>query len=219
MKNSRSTSLLVTLLACVATAFVVEPIGHTARSPVQAAEKSLDIERYPNEPLEMVELKVGEQPVQGRITVKFRRNDEGLDSVTFKEHDGWFRRILISLRNVSGRPISGVRAHLYFQPAYTRTLFSLPLVGSTVLKQGVLEPGAEIILTVSEQSWDLTAGILKQHGVNPDLASVKFAIDIVRFSDDLQWSRGHLLRPDPDNPNRWIPIDKVSSVSKKDLPK
>lgn len=210
MKNSRPTILIVTLLTFFATGFVFGHIGHAVKSSAQDAEKSLEIERYANEPLELVEFKVGEQSIKEKIATKSRRNDEGLDSVTFKEHDGWFKRVAIKLRNISGKPIYGVGAHFYFQPSYTRTLFSLPLTASTQLKQGVLEQGADIILTVSDQSWSLTADILKQHGVDPDQASVRFSIDMVGFSDDLMWNRGHFVHRDPDNPNRWIPIGKVA---------
>jgi len=206
MKHSHISKLLVPLALLIVSGLLVDSI-HARQSPAQDAEKSLDIERYANEPLELIELKIGEQPLKDRITIKSRRNDEGLDSVKFKASDGWYKQVWIRMRNVSDRPIYGVVAQLYFQPSYTRTLFSLPLAASTRLKQGVLEPGADIILTVSDQAWSLTADILKQHGVEPDLASVKFRIDMVRFGDDLQWSKGHQLRRDPDNPNRWNVTD------------
>ena len=56
MKSSRLAILFITMLLLVATGFVFDP--HAAQSPVQDAEKSLDIDRYSNEPLELVEFKV-----------------------------------------------------------------------------------------------------------------------------------------------------------------
>lgn len=209
MKNSRAIVLFAPLLIFLATGFVLAPFGQAANSAGQDADKSLDIERYPNEPLELVELKVGEQAIKNKITIKFRRNDEGLDSVTFKERDGWFRRIRVRMRNTSGKPIVGVRAHLYFKPPGSQTLFSVDLNASTELKQGLLEPDAEVDLAVVEQRWNLTADILKQHAVDPDLASVTLSVENVAFRDGLQWHKGHIVHRDPDNPNRWIPIGKV----------
>jgi hypothetical protein len=201
--NTRYFALLVLLLPST---LLINSSGGVSRASVrQDTDKSLDIERYSDEPLELVELMIGDQPIRDKITTKSRRNNEGLDTVTFKEREGWFRHLQVRLRNVSGKPIYGVRAHLFFQPSYTKTLFSLQLAGSTQLRQGVLEPGADITLTVSDQAWSLTADILKHYDVNPDLASVSFGVDVVRFSDDLQWSKGQMLRRDPNNPNMWIP--------------
>lgn len=207
MKRSLLRTFWLTLAVVVVAGVLLNSIGQASESPAQDAEKSLDIERYLNEPLELVDLKVGEHVIKDKIATKFWRNDGGLDKVTFRERNGWYKRVMITFRNVSGRPIYGVRAHLYFQPPSTTTLFSLPLLASTSLKKGVLDPGAEISLSVSDQAWVLTADILKQHGVDPDLASVKLSIDTVRFSDSLQWSRGHLLGRDPDDPNRWKVMD------------
>ena len=74
MKRSRLSALLVTLAVLVVPGLRFDPIGHARKSPGQDIEKSLDIERYANEPLELIELKVGEQPVKDRITIKSRRN-------------------------------------------------------------------------------------------------------------------------------------------------
>jgi hypothetical protein len=207
MKRPCLRAFWVSLVAVVVAGLLLGSIGQARKSRAQDADKSLDIERYPNEPLELVDLKVGEQVIKVETATRSKPNDTGLDHLSFKERDGWFKRVVVRLRNVSGRPIYGASAHLYFQPSHTRTLYSLPLAGSTLLKRGVLEPGAEITFVVSDQAWSLTADILNQHGVDPDLAPVKFSIDIVRFSDDLQWSRGNLLRRDPDDPNRWNVIE------------
>jgi hypothetical protein len=208
MKNSRLALLMITLLALVVNGFAFDTAGH-ARASSQDAEKSLEIERHANEPFKLVEFKVGEQPIEDKIAIKYRRNDVGLDTVTFKELDGWFKRVSIKLRNVSGKQIYGVRAFLYFRPSHTRMLYSLPLMASSQLGHCVVEPNSEITLAVTDQAWTLTTNILKQHGVDPDLASVRFSLETVWFSNELQWRRGLLLHRDPDNPNRWIPFDKT----------
>ncbi len=204
--NTRFVALLVLVIPSMLLMNSVV-VAHT--SPIQDADKSLDIERYPDEPLELVELKIADQPIKDKIATKWRHNSIGQDTVTFKEREGWFRHIQVRLRNVSGKTIAGVGANLYFRPSEARVLYSLPLAASTQLGQGVLEPGADITLTVTEQAWSLTADILKRYDVNPDLAPVSLGVDAVRFGDGLQWRRGHLLRPDPDNAYRWIPVDKV----------
>lgn len=207
MKISRpSISILfVTLLAFVATGFAFDPIGHAAKSSDQVVEKSLDIERYPDEPLELVDLKVGDQSVKNKIGVKRRRDREGLDEVKFHETDEWFKRVRIRLRNVSGRPIIGLRVYLYFEPPLTKTLFRVQLTNPRQLQSEPLEPGAEIDLVVEDKSWRQTEGILNQYGANANLAAVTLSMDIVAFSDGSQWYRGSL------STNSFLVLDRNSN--------
>jgi hypothetical protein len=100
MKNSRLGILTIVFL--VGTGLLVGTIGHARRSRAQDADKSLDIERYPNEPLSLVELKVSDQSVKSKIATKLRSGDEGLDNVKFKDQTDWFKRVSIRLRNTSG---------------------------------------------------------------------------------------------------------------------
>jgi len=182
-------------------------VGHT--SPLQDFDTSLDFDRYPDEPLELVELRIGDKSIKDKIATKWRNNSFGQDTVTFKEQEGWFRHLQVRLRNVSGKPISGVRAQLYFRSSDPTTFYSLPLTASTQSGRGILEPGAEITLTVTKQAWGVTALILKHYDVDPDLKPVKFGVDVVQFADGLQWSKGQMLRQDTENPNMWKPVDKV----------
>jgi hypothetical protein len=212
MKYSRPTVVFVSF-AAVGLLFTY--IGHARKSSAQEADKSLDIERYANEPLELVDLKVSEQSIKSKIKVKHRNGDqgrEGLDKVEFQDQHDWFKRVRIRLRNVSGKPIVALQAYLYFKPTPAQDRFSVSLVSSKRLGLGgaALGPGDEIELTVNEQSWSMTASILRQYGVDANLGSVTLSEDIVAFSDDLQWSKGHLLHRDPNTPNRWIPIDTAS---------
>jgi hypothetical protein len=208
MNSPRLNTLFVGLVVLV-TGLLVYPLGTASKSPAQDAEKSLDIERYPDEPLELVDLKIGDQSVKHKIAIKRRRDSEGLDEVRFHETDEWFRRVWVRLRNTSGKPITGLEAGLYFKVDGAPVLFRVGLDASTSLKRGVVEPGEEVELKVSEQRWNYTANNLKKHGADANLAAVTLVIEMVAFSDDLMWHKGHLVHRDPNNPNRWIPIDKA----------
>ena len=164
------------------------------------AQKSLNIERYGDEPLQLIGLKIGSQSIADKIAHDAHLNSAGIDTITFKEHDGWFRNLEFRLRNISGKPIYGVRSHLFFRPSETKTVYSLPLAAFTQSGQGVLEPGGEITLTVTEQAWTLTAEILKYYDVDPDKTVVSFGVDAVQFSDNEQWTKGRMLRHTPTSP-------------------
>ena len=209
MKHSHISKLLVPLALLIVSGLLVDSI-HARQSPAQDAEKSLDIERYAKEPLELIELKIGEQPIKDRITIKSRRNGEGLDSVRFKESDDWLRRVRVRVRNISSKPIIGLRTYLYLKIPALEPLFRVHLTNPRQLQSEPLEQSAEIDLAVDEQSWKQTEGILNQYGADAKLAAVTLSVEIVAFGDGLQWNRGHFLRRDPNNPNSWIPISKLA---------
>lgn len=163
----------------------------------QDGDKSLNIERYGDEPLQLVGLKIGSQSITDNLQNYSRHNSVGVDTITFNQRDGWFRNAEVKLRNISGRPIYGVSAHLFFQPSETKTVYRLPLAGLTQAGQGVLEPGGEITLIVTKQAWSLTEEILRYYDVDPNKSVVSFGVDVVQFSDNEQWSKGKRLRLDP----------------------
>ena len=160
----------------------------------QDGDKSLNIERYGDEPLQLVGLKIGSRSITDKLPVTARHNSVGVDTITFNQRDGWFRNLEVKLRNVSGKPIYGVSSHLFFRPSETKTVYRLPLAGLTQAGQGVLEPGGEITLIVTEQAWRLTEEILKYYDVDPDKTVVSFGVDVVQFSDNEQWSKGRMVR-------------------------
>jgi len=201
---------LVVLVLVVATVLLPVLTGHAGKSLFQDSEKSLDIERYPDEPLELVDLKVGDHSVKNKIGVKRRRDREGMDEAKFHETDEWFKRVRIRLRNVSAKPIIGLRMYLYLEPPPTKTLFRVQLTNPRQLQFEPLEPDAEIDLAVEDQSWKQTKGILDQYGADANLAAVTLSMDMVAFGDGSQWYRGSLIRRDPNNPNRWTPTVKAA---------
>jgi hypothetical protein len=177
---------------------------------LQDSEKTLEIERYPDEPLQLVSLRIGVQSVKDRIKPKFKDNISkwGTDSVKFNEKEDWYKRVSITLRNTSDKPVYGVEGFLFFKPLGFPMIFSLPLTGSKELRHEPLEPGAELELFVNQSLLNHTLSDLKYRGTDASSAVVSFSLDTVIFSDELQWYRGKLLRPDSAVPGRWVPIDK-----------
>ena len=189
-------------------------IGHegsrAGSAQTQGLEKTLEIERYPDEPLQLVNLRIGTQSVKDRIKQKFRDNISrwGTDNVKFNEKDDWFKRVSITLRNTSNKPVYGLEGYLFFKPAGFPMIFSLPLTGSKELRHDPLQPGAEFELSVNQGLLNYTLADLKNRGTDVSGADVSFSLDTVIFSDELQWYRGQLLRPDSSVPDKWVPINQ-----------
>ena len=126
---------------------VVVWIGNQS-SPVQTQEleRVLEIERYPNGPLELVKLSIGRRSVKDQIKQKFKDDQSkwAIDSVKFKEKDDWVKRLSITFRNASDKPIYGLQGLLFFKPVGFSMMFSLQLTHSKQLRREPLQPGAEI---------------------------------------------------------------------------
>jgi hypothetical protein len=210
MKSPRINSPLVVLVLFLAPTLLPVLIGHAGKLSAQDTDKSLDIRRHANEPLELIDVKISEKSIRDKINVKSRTGDEGrrgLDTVKFRDKTDWFNRMRVRLRNVSGQTIVGFQAYLYFKPPGSETLFGTNFKGEKQLEHTLLAPGAEIEIMLDKGSFARTLISLQQHGFEPDSAEVTFSVGIVAFGDGLEWHKGHKLRVDPDNPNRRIPVE------------
>ena len=187
--------------------------GYQATTP-QNDDKALDIDRYPNEPLQLIDLQIGEKSVKASIRQKSKDSISkwGKDTARFKEGTKWYRHVKVTLRNVSGRPLYGLSAELYFKRKDLDVFFGLPLTHT-------LEPNEEIDLNVSEESFNRAMTRMLEYAVNPDEASVTFSVDRAIFDDDFMWSRGGLFRRDPNDRLKWNRVDKPDSQGASQLRK
>ncbi len=210
--------VLAVLVLTIAVALLIRAelssaIAHEPATASQAQndEKSLNIERYANEPFELVELKIRENSVKNHIKpkVKDSHNKAVLDNVKFKETDDWFKNVKVRLRNVSGRPIHGLKAGLYFRPGEARMMFEMTLNPKELrnLFQQPLQPGDEIDLDINEASFNQGMRYLIQYGVDATQCSVILAVDTAYFSNDFGWSQGSFIRRNASNPKNWDAVD------------
>ena len=206
----------LTVLVLALTVWIGNEASRAAPGPAQEADKVLEIERYPDEPLQLVNLRIGTQSVKERIRLKFKdkATQWGTDRVTFKEKEDWLKRVSITLRNTSDKPVFGMLGFLYVKPLGFPMIFSLPLTASKELRHDPLLPGAEIELTVMPGMLNQTLEDVKYRGAQASTAEVSFSLDAVIFSNDLQWYRGKLARPDSTVPDKWVPVDDPVAVNR-----
>ena len=221
MKLSHWGILILALTVVVFVGLLFGSLGLAHKSTVQSPEKSLDIERYPDEPLELVDVRIGVKSVIGEVTFKSRiNNNEGLDNAKFNEQGDWHKRVSLTLRNVSDKPVIGLRAYLYYKAAGSGQLFRLPLDYEKDLVKKPLAPGDELDIKVGPQLWGVITNLIKEQGEDPDLASVTLAVESVMFTNDSQWYRGKMLHRDPFSPDVWktMNVNNGSGLSKTNHP-
>jgi len=186
-------------------------VAYSLGQASQDDERSLDIQRYPNEPFELVDLKIGQNSVKKDIKFKSRDDSSRWEqhNVKFKEKENWFKSVHVRLRNISGRQVSALTANLYFLPPNSRMGFQLPLrkVEGRNLKAQPMLPGEEIELEVDGDRFYQTMATIRENGFDANAIPVALSVERVSFGDKLIWSKGILMRPDPDNPKNWKPID------------
>jgi Putative metal-binding motif len=195
-------------------------IGNSAKTAqiAEGEDRVLEIQRYPDEPLQLTNLKIGPQSVKNRITSKFKdkASQFGLDSVKFNEKDDWVKRVSITLLNASDKPVIGLQAYLFFKPVDFPMMFSVSLTAAKELRRDPIPPGGQIELTVNQSLLNHTLEDVKQRGANVRGAVVSFSLDTVIFSDDLRWYRGKLLRRDSTSPGKWVPVDQPVAMKQND---
>jgi len=208
MKSSRLSILLITLAVTIFLGLLLKLGAESSKSSAQDVGQSLDIARHADEPFGIVDLKVGDRSLRKNISVKYRNGDEnreGLDKVDFRGKDDWCKLIHVTLRNISGRPIVALQAYLYIKPPGSEVCFGANLERTL---QQIVEPGAEIELTVDEGSWARAQERMKRQGADGRSATVMLSVENVAFSDDLMWDRGRLHQRDPQNRSKWSVIVK-----------
>lgn len=210
------TRLLFALVVCsTVLTLLIRGTSNPARARIPQAqndEKSLNIERYPNEPFELLDVKIGSNSVKSNIKEKFRdkRSQIGIDHVKFRDEDDWSKKMKIRLRNVSGRAIYGMSASLFFEHYEPRMAFEISLdrMQHRNLKSDPLQPGDEVDLEVTDAEFSKAMARSRKFGLNPNELIPVLSVRSALFTDDFGWFGGTFMRRDPNNPQKWDAVDK-----------
>ena len=209
MRFRRSVFGLLRPAAALLTIAVGFSALHHGEAAPQRSEQSLLIERHGNEPLELIDVKIGDRSVKSKIKSKWRRGDDGYDEATFAAAEDWPKDIRLRVRNISGKQLTGFQAYIYLKPPAGQLMFGVTLkgAGTTRLEHNALAPGQEIDAEVDSDSWNRAIIRFAQYGGELVTAEVRLSIGVVGFPEGLYWRKGRMIRHDPNNPNRYIPAE------------
>jgi hypothetical protein len=133
----------------------------------------------------------------------------------FDGYDDWMRGLAITFKNTSNKNIVYVRVFLLFPeteaagpgmgfPLQFGRFPKKPSIGSY---DNLLKPGEEMEIILTDDEHNRLQSFLKSGSFNK-VNRLRLFLESVIFEDDIMWFGGDLMRRDPDNPNRWLPIDK-----------
>lgn len=184
-------------------------LGTTHGAAQQHQERFLLREKNRDEPLRIKAIK----GKKGAITVGQK----------FLDDDDWLKGLSFNLENISGKNIIYLELELDFPKSNDDPpplLYSIkyglrPLLDGSLAADAPpqIKPGEEIELGISESEHENLQRLLAQLGYPKSVKQVVFTIGAVIFDDLLMWNTGRLMRRDPDDPKRWVPLNRLPKTS------
>jgi len=177
-----------------------------SQQKIRIVEKGLS---FPNQPIEVVSKELDGKPLS--------------DNKGVLGNQDWLKHLTLSVKNVSNKNIMSFDIDLLIKkqgnilmgiPIYFRTFF-IPdytdaLTPSGEKKTGFLLPGEVVKVKVSDRIMQIYGKELVKHEVE-DIDRVTIEIRGVYFDDHSRWMFGQESRPDPNNPEKRLRIDKPES--------
>lgn len=161
--------------------------------------KTVEKLAYGNEPVEILEVKLSGKSIKLG------------ESVT--DGDDWLKGLSLVLKNRSDKPI--VFAEIAFDFPETKDSgptmsYRIQLGQDSLIKNQTRAPlrvssGESLQVEVASEYEKLKAFLANRHqisGINKATVRISF----IQFADGTAWGAGEMLRPDPNNPNRYVPI-------------
>lgn len=174
-----------------------------SQEKIRTVEKGLS---YPNQPIQVVNMELGNKA--------FINEQEVLGDQT------WLKHLKLGIKNVSDKNIMSFDIDLLIKkqgkiimgvPINFRTYTKPNAYGSLTpqgeMKLGVLRPSEVVIVKVIDNVMLIYDNELKKHEVE-DVERVTLDIRAVYFDDETRWMFGKQSKPDPNNPEKRIPIDQ-----------
>jgi hypothetical protein len=175
--------------------------GHLIQGASRAQDKVVEALYPPDTPVEVVNIKVMEKLL--KLGDKFDGDEE------------WLHHLSLKLKNVSGKYIVFVGMYLDFpETKATGNVMAFPLSYGRNPRASVslsepkrLAPGEITDVAFSEQDYTKLKSFVEQRHSMGSIHKAKLRITDIYFEDGTIWNNGSLMRPDPNNPHRLIPVN------------
>lgn len=145
--------------------------------------------------------------------------------VGFLGSDDWFKNLELKFKNVSKEDIVFVVLDLSFPDTLATgnimssryNLGTRPDRETIEKKQEVtfLKPGEETTFTLNEVDYEDLIKFLQKRQPLSTIHKMAINFKFVHFKNGLAWDTGQYLKPSPDNPKRYDPIDNPKPLNGK----
>ena len=167
----------------------------------QTAGKTISLAYSRKPQLNFKDVKVGQN------SIKFNES--------FNEDEDWLKRLSFNLENISGKPIVFLTVDVNFpETRSTGPMMAYPISfgqrpGSIHRQQKplLLKPKEVLEVHLSERYESLIKFINERQPIGT-LGKIELVINFIVFENGIAWNTGDFMKQDPDNPNRYTPIEK-----------
>lgn len=179
-------------------------LNQPASAGAQQGNRKTLIEAYGTNPqVKISKLKIGSEAKQ------FKEE--------FDEADDWTRRLSFEIDSVAVKAITFVQINLKFPDTLsTGNIMVYPIsvgnrpgaVQSVPTSPLYLKPGDKMTIEVANEYEQLERFVRNRHSMK-DIRKVELEVGFIGFEDGTAWAAGDFLRPDPNNPRRFINVGRT----------
>jgi uncharacterized surface protein with fasciclin (FAS1) repeats len=177
----------------------VEPAAPKSQGRMTA--RVITMNSWPNEPVKIV-------------AVKLRGGEQIKSGVAFQAVDDWVRGLTLTVTNVSQKPVCFIHVQLLLprppddagaRPANDALMFVCNPV--TAVKPNPLMPGMSIDIMMRDSDFVAHEALLERYQYPPSIYNLELKVLEVEFfgMKDRKWSKGQMMRQDPNSPSEWHP--------------
>lgn len=167
----------------------------------QSEQKTIKLARTINPQLKITEVKVGQ---------KDRKFNESFDAEA-----EWVKNLSFKLENISGKPIVFLKVNVNFpETRASGNLMSYPISfgqrpGSKLKpnKPSMLLKTGETLEVSLDKEKDKIYKFVNERQPIESIQKIELEISFIVFEDKTAWSVGSFMRQDPNNPDRYDPVE------------
>ncbi|MCC6328214.1 MAG: hypothetical protein IT174_06845 [Acidobacteria bacterium] len=181
--------------------------------PSNDGRRQISRDYWFNEPIKIDGLFRGDKPV-------------AVDERFLADSD-WLKGLRVRIKNNAGKDISYISLDLEFpETIATGNVMLFPFSygphpirkttqDDSVKEQGPVPAGSHVEMVVDDVVFNRLKGFLESRQPLDSVTRVKIRISMIHFTDGTAWGTGSFLKPDPNDPRRWNPVNMPISAGEK----
>jgi uncharacterized surface protein with fasciclin (FAS1) repeats len=178
----------------------IEVVPATPKNQQGTRTRIIKLNSWPNEPVKIV-------------AVKLRNGEQIKSGVPFQAVDDWVRGLKLTVTNVSKKPVCFIHVELHLprpddeasDTANDALMFACDPVNVPTPKP--LMPGMSMDLVLTDSDYVAHEALLERNDYPRSVSNLELKMFEVEFLGDKnrKWSKGRMVRQDPNSPGTWYP--------------
>lgn len=157
------------------------------------------------------------------LRIKAIKGKKGMINISkkFLDDDDWLKGLSISLENISEKSITYIQLEIEFPRPDDVPPLVFPVVygqgllpdSESTVKSPAIKPGEEVVLSLSQEAYAVLKQSLDEEKYSKSIKHAIVDLRSVIFDDGIMWRAGRLMKRDPNDPRRWISINRTPEAA------